>query len=239
MAIKISEFLPKINTKGWKSDQGAGSLTTFVLAAALLLLSIGLGALVVINIFMRPKTASNFKEFGLGFLVLPPVNIGAVIIVGILFVIAMIVAFVCVYIFNNQALKIVVRVYAWLCSAFGLGVYMKIAINFYHRSFDFSDRYFKYMIAVSIVTLAVFVLPLLFERYNVREFSALIFLGNLIHMMLLIDLNIIKGAKVDAFFWGDLTLFFLMIMFAVYFVRNAPFFLGIKRELDMSLTPKE
>lgn len=237
MATKITEYLPKIDTKGWKSDQGMGSLTTFWLAAFLLLVAIGSGLFLVVNLI---KDKEELQDTIFSFMILPsPVNAGDIIVAGVVFLVGMVIALVSVYLFNNQALPKLVWGYTWLCSIVGAGVYMKIAFNFSTNSFDFADRFVKYILACLIMALTVFVLPLIFERYRVREFAFPIFIGNFFHLLFLLGHYIFGIGEIQNFFWGDLVLLLMMILLGVYFVQNAPLFAGIKRELDLIFTPKE
>ena len=237
MGTKITEYLPKIDTKGWKSDQGTGSLVTFVLAAFLLLISIGVGLVLVINLFKDEKALQNW---GVGGLALPaPVNFSDILVLGIVFIVGMIVALINVYMFNNQALQKVVRFYTWLCAITLTSVYLKIAFNFYNTSFDFADRFYKYIGACLILSLSVLVLPLIFERYRVREFAFLVFVGNFFHLLFLLVHYIFGDGVIENFFWGDIVLLLMMILIGVYLIQNAPIFVAIKREMDLFFAAKD
>lgn len=237
MGTKITEYLPKIDTKGWKSDQGSGSLITLVFAAFLLLISISVGLVLVLNLF---KDKEALQKWGIGGLALPdPVNFSDILVLGIIFIVGMVIAFINVYMFNNQMLQRVVRFYAWLCAMTLTGVYLKIAYNFYTTSFDFADRFYKYIGACIILSLSVLILPLIFERYRVREFSFLVFIGNFFHLLFLLAHYIFGDGVIEDYFWGDIVLLLMMILIGVYFVQNAPLFVAIKRELDLFFAPKD
>ncbi len=270
MGTKLFELLPKLDIKSWKSGQGRVSLATFLVAAFLLGISVLIGLILVIKVFMKPATSESLTKLGLGFLASTGevLNVGEVVTLGIVFLIGMVVALVSIYIFNNQALQKVVRLYAWLCAGFGLYVYVKVAYNFYTRNFLFADRFPKYLLALAVVFAAVYVLPMLFDRYEVKLFSVPVFIGNFIHLMLILGQNIFKGSgdlsrpvvfythhifeywiaivakKPDIkfepalgpdlyYFLGDIFLLLLMVAIAISFVRNAPLFTAIKRQLEM------
>jgi hypothetical protein len=196
MGAKLLERIPKLDTKSWKSDQGIGSLVTFVVAALLLGVSVVIGLVLVSKVFMKPPTAKFLTELGLGFLAPSGevLNVGEAITLAIVFLLGMIVGGVNTYIFNNQALQKVVNGYAWLCAGFGLYVYLKVAANFYTRGFIFSSQFPKYLLALAVITAAVYVLPLLFTRYNVRPYATLVFVGNFLHLMLILSRNIFVGS---------------------------------------------
>lgn len=282
MVSKLWELVPSLDMKSWNNDQGKGSLVTFFVAAFLLGVAVLIGLILVLKVFMKPPTVKFLTEIGFGFLTPSEevLNIGEVITLGVVFLIGMVVALVSIYIFKNQALQKVVHIYTLLCAYFGLFVYMKIALNFYNRSFNFGDRFPKYLLALVVVNAAVFVLPLLYDRYVVRPFAIPIFIGNFFHLMLILGHNVFVGVgelispfsfrvyymfhyfekvwekvrllpaqdlkKLDVasvapftrsvgpdlyFFVGDLFLFVFMVIIAISFVRNAPFFASVKRQL--------
>ncbi|GAB4580846.1 MAG: hypothetical protein Fur0022_35890 [Anaerolineales bacterium] len=285
MATKLWELIPKLDTKSWKSDYGIGSLVTFLVAAFLLGVSVLTGLILVAKLFMKPATAQTLTEWGLGFLAPAEevLSFGEVITLGIVSLVGMIVALVSVYIFTNQALQAIVRFYAWLCAGFGLYVYLKVISNFYTRSFIFEDRFPKYILALVVINAAVYVLPLIYDRYNVRSFAIPIFIGNFLHLMAILGRNIFIGSgdlsfpfafaihnlseymfivwdKVHGwnqkqiletkivekvvfeapngpdlyYFVGDIFLLILMVAIGISLVRNAPFWAGVKRQLDLA-----
>jgi len=197
MSSKFLDQLPKLETKSWKSEQGTVSLVTFLVAAFLLGIAVLIGLILVSKVFLLDsEPPALLKELGMDFLFSSgeALGVGEVITLGVVFLIGMVVALVSIHIFNNQALQKVVQVYAWLCAAFSLIVYWRVANNVSSREILFETQYPKYLLSLVVVMAAVYVLPILYERYNVRMFSIPLFIGNFGHLMLMLWRNIFKGS---------------------------------------------
>ncbi len=273
MGANLFDQLLRFETKPWKSSQGVTSLITFFVGAFLLGISVFLGLIFVTKIFLLDsvKGIEFVNALGLGFLFPDKpggFNIGEVVILGLVFLVGMVVSLVSIRIFSNQALQKVANVYAWLCAAFSLVVYWRIANNYSERAFDFDLRFSVYFLAIGIVIGAVYALPFLFDRYELRMYSVPVFIGAFMHLLLMLVQYVILGKTGDLssafvfrtkyvtsgvfaainhpelsapnpsngpdsfFFWGNLLLFAVMIIIAISFVRDAPFFAAIKRGID-------
>ncbi len=273
MGANLFDQLLRLETKPWKSSQGAISLITFFVGALLLGLAVLFGLVFVIKIFLLDSDywVEVMRAIGLGFLFPEQesgLNIGTVVILGLVFLVGMLVSLVSIRIFSNQALQKVARFYAWLCAGFSLIVYWRIANNLTDRLFIFDARIKLYFLAIGIVISAVYILPMLFDRYELRLYSAPVFIGAFMHLLLMLVKYVILAdtgdlssafiyraknvtslvlasiGKTDTsgltpylgpdryFFEGNLLLFAVMVIIAISFARNAPFFAAIKRGID-------
>jgi hypothetical protein len=239
LSQKIPNPLTTLDTSTWWTSRGLANLMTFLVGSFILGMAILMALKFVIDLFLGDQVGEwSWPQL-------------AVIILTTL--VGLVICGINKYRYNNQLIPKVITIYTWLCVGFTLVIYLRVIVRTYQYDYIFPERFQHYIIALLMSSLTVFILPVLRDLYYIQRFSIPILIGNLIHLLMImqhymfsevfteqmIDPVLLENIKafditIYHYFGADIFLFLFMLVIALLMLRNPRVMVNIKNRLDKS-----
>jgi hypothetical protein len=168
-----------------------------------------------------------------------------VISLGLTFILGWVVSLVCIRVFGNLILPVVVKIYVFLVVGGILLLYGRVAQKLFFEAFNPLTHYFRYSIAIGLGFAVLIGLHLLLEDHDLRPFAMPILFGGVAHLSgMVIHYVFMNGKQIDI--WGDVYFFALMMVLALLMLAHFGIFNLPRRIIkrlsdghDQSLRPQQ
>lgn len=215
---------------GEKSRSGLSMLTMILGWVTLTLAMIG-GAKLMLDILTDGLEMSGW--------------LAKVISLGLTFLLGWVVSLVCIRVFGNLILPVVVKVYIFLVVGGILLLYGRVAQKLFFEAFNPLAHYSRYSIAIGVGFAVLIGLHLLLEDHDLRPFAMPFLFGGVAHLSgMVIHYVFMNGKPVDI--WADVYFFAMMMVLALLMLAHLGIFNLPRRIIkrlsdghDQTLQPKQ
>ncbi len=216
---------PTFKSNSKISQRGLLSALTLILSLSALTVAMLGGARLILEIFSEGLFKQN-----------PSVLIAQAIVLGIAYFLGWLAAIVCIRVYNNLILPIIIQIYTWACLIAVDILYLKIIQKLYAQGYDVS-HYLVYFMLMAAGLGALVGLHLILDGHDLRPYAPPLFAMCLVELGFIVFRYIfaVEEKLKDGYLWylfGDL--FFLSIMITFSFLMLAH--LGILTPLRKRLT---
>lgn len=149
-----------------------------------------------------------------------------VISLGLTFLLGWVVSIVCIRVFANLVLPLVINLYVFLTAAGILVLYARVVHKLFMEVFNPNVHYLRYSLAIGIGFAVLVGLHLLLEDHDLRPFSIPFLIGGVLHLTgMVVHYVFMNGNQEDV--WGDVYFFGLvmcisLLMLAHFGIFNLP-----------------
>jgi hypothetical protein len=213
---KVPPFVEPTPPNGHKQNgvfsmRGMLSITTLILSLGALSVSMLGGTKLVLDIFDE-GLGTTLAEKG-------STLVAETIVLAIAFLVGWIFALVCIRIFNNLILPIVIQIYAWVSLAGVCGLYVRIILKLYGQAYD-ATHYWAYLIIMSGGIAVLVFLHLLVENHDLRPFAIPLMLINAIQLIAIVYRYVFTTDPQPAYLGKDLFFFIAVTTVAVLMLAH-------------------
>ena len=202
------------------SQRGLLSAMTLLLSLGSLTIALLGGAKLVIDIFSDGLFSKNFSMF-----------VAEAIVLGITYFLGWLAAIVCVRVYNNLILPIIIQIYTWGCLIAVDYLYLRIIQKLYGQTYDL-QHYVAYFLLMAAGLAALVGLHLILEGHDLRFYAPPLFAMCLVELAFIVLRYIFTTDAKPEYLFGDLLFLGAMITCSILMLAH----LGILRPLRKKLT---
>ncbi len=210
---------PTFKSKSKISQRGLLSAMTLLLSLGSLSIALLGGAKLIIDIF-NEGLVNNLDRIG-----------SKAVVLGLAYLFGWLAAIVCVRIYNNLILPIIIQIYTWGCLIAVDFLYLRIIQKLYAQAYD-GAHYLAYFMIIAAGLAALVGLHLILDGHDLRPYALPLLAMCLVELAFIVFRYIFTTDAKPSYLFGDLVFFGAMTAFSILMLAH----LGILAPLRKRLT---
>jgi hypothetical protein len=201
------------------SQRGLLSAMTLLLSLGSLTIALLGGAKLVLDIFSEGLFNKNFSSF-----------VAEALVLGIAYFFGWLAAIVCVRVYNNLILPMIIQIYTWGCLIAVDYLYLKIIQKLYAQGYDI-PHYLAYCLLIAAGLGALVGLHLILDGHDLRPYALPLFAMCLVELAFIVFRYIFTTDAKPVYLFGDLIFLGAMIVFSILMLAHLGLLAPLRRKL--------
>jgi hypothetical protein len=201
------------------SQRGLLSAVTLVLSLGALTIALLGGARLVLEIFSEGLFSKNLGVF-----------IADGVVLSLAYLFGWLAAIVCIRVYNNLILPIIIQIYTWGCLAAVVVLYLKIIQKLYAQAYD-GAHYLAYFLIVAAGLGALVGLHLILDGHDLRPYALPLLMMSLVELAFIVFRYIFTSDAKPAYLLGDLIFFGAILTFSILMLAHFGILTPLRKKL--------